>query len=173
MLTLAQLDPKPPPHPQRLAPAALECGWERPSDTAREITTLANRFAAELDQPPYEPDWARIFALERAQSAIIWAGRTARGTLVAYLGVTFNRGLFTGQPYSRIEAGYLLPEWRGGALGSRFIREGVAALRALNSNPIEWETNDAFAPDANGRSRLATLLKRLGFEQVGTCMRLK
>lgn len=173
MLTLAQPDLRRPLPPQRSAPAALKCGWERPSEIAREITVLANRFTSELGQPPYEPDWARIFALERAQSAIIWSGRTARGTLVAYLGVTFNRGLFTGLPYSRIEAGYLLPEWREGSFGVRFIKGGIDAIERINGNPIEWETNDAFAPDANGRSRLATLLKRLGFEQVGTCMRLK
>lgn len=169
----AQPDPKRLRHPQPLGRDALRCDWERPAAVAREVDSLSKRWAAELGQPPFESDWQRIFALDRAQAALVWTARSLNGTLAGYLFVTFNRALFTGKNYSRIEAGYLAPEWRSGLVGVRYIRSAIDALKRLNGNPIEWETNDAFEPDANGRSRLARLLERLGFEQIGTCMRLR
>lgn len=172
-MTLAQLDLKPLPPPRLSGQGALEFSWALPSEVAREIDGLARRFATELGRPRYEPDWSRIFELERTGHARIWGARTLNGMLVGYLGVTLNSGLFTQRSYARIEAGYLSPEWRNGPLGIQFIKSGIAAIKALNSQSIEWETNDDFEPDANGRSRLALLLERLGFEQVGTCMRLK
>lgn len=163
----AQLDLKPPRPPQRSVQGTLEFAFERPSECAREVDGLARRFAAELGRPPYEVDWERVFSLERASIAGMWTARH-QTILVGYLGFTVNRGLFTSEPYTRIEAGYLAPEWREGLNGVRFIARFIAGMYSV---PIEWETNDAFAPDANGRSRLATLLVRLGFRQVGTVMR--
>lgn len=161
------LDPKQVRQLQRWAPAQLKCGWERPSDSAREITGLAKRFALEIGHPQYEPDWGRIFEMERAGAALVWGVRAIEtNVLVGYLGCTFNKGLFTGSAYTRIEAGYLAPEWRG-PLGWWFIKVFANEVNGA----IEWETNDAFEPDEHGRSRLATLLERLGFAQVGTVMR--
>lgn len=158
---------------QPSAQETLRCDWERPSAVAREVDQLSKRWAIELGQRPFEPDWERIFALDRANGALVWTARTAHGTLTGYLFVTFNRAMFTNANFARIEAGYLAPEWRSGPVGLRYIKSAVQAIKRLNGFSIEWETNDAFEPDAHGRSRLATLLERLNFEQVGTCMRLR
>lgn len=164
----AQFALKRPPLPRPSAPAQLKCGWELPSAIAKELTLLARRFSDEFGLPPYDIDWDRVFALERAGLLRVWTARTPAGALTGCLTITFNRGLFTSTFHHRIETGFLSPEWRSGALGVRFIKSAVAAI---GPGPVEWETNDAFEPDANGRSRLATLLERLGFKQVGTTMR--
>lgn len=150
----------------RSVPVALKCGWEAPSAAAKEVELLSRRWAIELGQPPFEPDWERIFALERANSAKLWTARTIEsGVLVGFMFCTFNRGIFTSKNFARIEVGYLAPEWRG--LGFRFVKSIMREFKT----PVEWETNDLFKPDEHGRSRVARVLERLGFEQIGTCMR--
>lgn len=168
----AQLGTKPPQHPPQSARVQLKCGWELPSKVAPEVIVLSRRWAAELGRSPFDPDWDRIFALERAGLAAVWAARSLEGVLVGYLFCTDNRGMFTGERFNRIEAGYLAPEWRNGLLGLRYIKSGVKAMQALGAPVVEWQTNDAFEPDESGKSRLARVLARLGFKQVGTSMRL-
>ena len=163
---------QPVPRPASKCPPSgrvtLECGWERPSEVAREITALFKRFAADLGREPYDIDWDRVFALERAGVMALWNARTISDRiLVGSLVCVRGTGLFTSKPFTRIEAGYLAPEWRDGSAGFSFIKSLLAKL----DGPVEWETNDRFEPDANGRSRLATLLERLRFVQVGTTMR--
>ena len=136
------------------------------------MLALSRRWQAELGEEPFEPDWDRIFAMERAGAAMIWTARSLQGALVGYMFVTFTNGIFfSSTRFARILAGYLAPEWRAGTTGLRYIRSTLDAIDQLGAFRIEWETNDRFEPDDSGRSRLAGLLKRLGFEQVGTVMR--
>lgn len=146
----------------------LKCQWEPPSSVAKEVMSLSERWAAELGHKKFDPDWDRIFWLERMNSINIWTARTPTGALAGYLVVTILKNLFTSERYSRIEAGYLAPEWREGLRGFRYIKSLVTQIKGSN---IEWETNDLFEPDERGRARLAKLLERLGFKQVGTVMR--
>ena len=165
-------DPSPAKSKKPPARVTLRCDWELPSAISREVIVLFERFASELGRAPYDIAWDRVFALERAGVMRLWTARTIDGgVLVGCIVCVWGTGLFTSAPYTRIEAGYLTPEWRGGLLGFRFIKSAVVAIEALNGGKIEWETNDHFEPDAHGRSRLAALLERLGFEQVGTTMR--
>jgi hypothetical protein len=159
--------PSPAPQSDR---ERLKVQWEKPSDAAREITSLSLRWAKELGCAPFEVDWERIFALERRAGALVWTARSQGGAMVGYLAVTFTRGMFINKFFARIEAGYLAPEWREGLMGFRYIKSIVPAIDAIGKFDIEWETNDEFEPDANGRARLATLLERMGFVQVGTVM---
>ena len=129
----------------------------------------------EIGEQPFDPDWDRLFAMERASQCAVWTARTTklydpleRGPLVGYMVCTFTRGLFINRQFARIQAGYLAPEWRPGL---RYIKSTLDAIDRLGQFAIEWETNDHFEPDADGRSRLALLLQRLGFEQVGTVMK--
>jgi hypothetical protein len=148
----------------------LRCDWERPSVCAKEVLSLAERWRAEIGSEPFDPDWGRLFAMERASQCAVWTARTLTGPLVGYMVCTFTRGLFINRQFARIQAGYLAPEWRPGL---RYIKSTLDAIKRLGDFTIEWETNDHFEPDADGRSRLALLLQRLGFEQVGTVMSRK
>lgn len=169
-LTQTQTAASPPsPAPQSVR-ERLKCQWEKPSDAAREITSLSLRWAKELGCAPFEVDWERIFALERRAGALVWSARSPSGVMVGYLAVTFTRGMFINKFFARIEAGYLAPEWREGLMGFRYIKSIVPAIDAIGNFDIEWETNDGFEPDAKGRARLAKLLERIGFVQVGTVM---
>lgn len=164
---LAKRPARPLPPSDLAAPDALHCAWERPSVVAREVEKLSRRWATELGRSSFDIDWERVFALERSGSMMVWTARTPNGLMAGYLVCTSNKGLFTGERFTRVEAGYLAPEWRDGLKGYRFIKAFVSVCKG----PIEWETNDAFEPDAHGRSRLARLLERLGFVQTGTTMR--
>ena len=126
----------------------LRCDWERPSVIAKEMLALAGRWQVELGTDPFDPDWERIFALERMSAAMIWTARSIPGALVGYMFVTFGRGLFTSQRVARIEAGYLAPEWRAGMTGLRYIKSTLDAIDRLGAFSIEWETNDHYEPDA-------------------------
>ena len=159
---------KPTPRSDRVQ---LRCDWERPSVIAKEMLALAARWQAELGAEPFDPDWERIFALERMSAAMIWTARSIPGALVGYMFITFGRGLFTSAQVATIRAGYLAPEWRAGTTGLRYIKSTIDAIGRLGAFSIEWETNDAYEPAPDGRSRLAGLLKRLGFTQVGTVMK--
>lgn len=158
-------DTKYPKQPQLSGHEQLKCQWELASAIAQEVLSLSHRWAAEIGSAAFDPDWDRIFALERLNSLRVWTARTAKGALAGYLVISLLRGLFTNQKYARIEAGYLATEWREGFRGYRFIK---SAIEAIGDNPIEWETNSAFG----GEASLVKLLKRLGFRQVGTSMRL-
>lgn len=151
--------------PQLSGREQLKCQWELASAIAQEVLSLSHRWAAEIDSETFDPDWDRVFALERLNSLRIWTARTPHGALAGFFVVTLLRGLFTTSVFARIEAGYLAPEWREGSRGRRYIE---SVVQAIGEHPIEWETNTAFG----GEAALVKLLKRLGFRQVGTSMRL-
>jgi hypothetical protein len=165
---MEHVDPRQPSTPQPLDQDRLSCSWERPSAIAREVTPLTNRWADELGVARFEPDWDRVFALERAGALAVWTARTLDRTLVGYAVCSWTRGFWTNQSFCRIDPFYLTPEWRG-PHGWRYMKSLVAAIARLTPGcELEWETNDAFQPDEHGRSRLAKLLERLSFRQVGT-----
>lgn len=165
---MEHVDPRPPRAPQPSDPVQLSCAWERPSAIAREVAPLTNRWAAELGVARFEPDWDRVFTLERAGVLAVWTARTLDRTLVGYAVCNWTRGLWIDQQFCRVDPFYLVPEWRG-PLGYRYMKSLLAAIGRLAPDAtVEWETNDRFQPDEHGRSRLAKLLERLNFRQVGT-----
>lgn len=165
---MEHVDPRQQKPLQPLGQDRLRCDWERPSAVAREVTPLTRRWADELGDPPFDPDWDRVFALEREGSLSVWTARLLDRTLVGYSVCSLRRGLWLDQQFCRVDPFYLVPEWRG-PLGYRYMKSLLAAIERLAPDAmIEWETNDRFQPDEHGRSRLAKLLERLNFRQVGT-----
>ena len=73
--------------PQPSAPARLSCSWERFPEVASELRYLSARQQAEIGDgyEPYDPDWDRYFAFDRAGSAMVWTARTLSGVLVGYV----------------------------------------------------------------------------------------
>ena len=73
---LVQLEKRLPPLPQPSVPVALKCEWERPTVCGQEVLALSRRWAAELGETPFDPNWDYIFAMERANSAMVWTAPT-------------------------------------------------------------------------------------------------
>src|SRR5216684_3140259 len=142
MSMTAQPVPNQAKQPQPSVPVALRCDWERLSVIPHEVMTLARRQQAEMGHEPPNPDWDRLFALERSNSFLVWTARTLDKTLVGYAFCMTTQDIFTGARLCRIEALYLAPEWREGMLGVRFVRSVFDAIGKLGDFIIEWETDD-------------------------------
>lgn len=139
----------------------------------RELAPLLVRQQDEVGKAyqDFDPDWNRYFEYERAGLLRIWTARDEHGVLVGYFVGLFVHGLHAASTrHCYADLFWLAPEWRDGLLGLRFLRSVVQACEGLRVQVLRWETNDTFMPDGNGRSRVARLLERLGFEQVGTVM---
>ena len=120
---------------------------------------------------PFDPDWSRYFEYERAGILKIWTARSANGVLVGAAAVLIVHGLRSASTlFSFGDLFWLAPEWRGGMLGVWFLRSVEQAVALLGVSIVRWETDDTFEPDVNGRSRVAGLLERIGYEQIGTIM---
>ena len=120
---------------------------------------------------PFEPDWNRYFEYERAGILKIWTVRSPSGLLVGAAAVLIVHGLRSASTlFSFGDLFWLAPEWRGGLLGLRMLRSVEQAVAKLGVSVVRWETDDRFAPDADGRSRVIGVLKRLGYEPIGTIM---
>lgn len=166
---MEHVDPRQQKPLQPLGQDRLRCDWERISVIAREVAPLARRQCAEMVAQPFDMDWDRLFDYERAGTFAVWTARLLDRTLVGYAACLWSTGLWSQSTrFCRVEAFYLVPEWRG-PLGYRYMKSLLAAIERLAPDAtIEWETNDRFQPDEHGRSRLAKLLERLNFRQVGT-----
>jgi len=152
--------------PQPSGRAQLECKWERFTDIASELAVLSARQQAEIGEgyEPYNPDWNRYFAFERAGSCAVWAARSLSGTLVGYVIWLTVRGLHNvTTKFATADLIYLAPEWRGGLLGYKFLRSSIDAVKALEPDLVRVETNDLYAA-----GRVGILLKRLGFRRIGS-----
>lgn len=120
------------------------------------------------------PDWNRYFEYERAGILRIWTARSSEGVLVGFAVCLVVHGLHDADtPHCFCDPFWLAPEWRDGLLGLRFIRSAIAAVKGLGVRALRWEVNDKFMPDEHGRSRVAGLLERVGFEQIGTVMEMR
>ena len=142
----------------------------------RELAPLLERQQAEVGTTyqDFDPDWGRYFEYERAGILRIWTARDAQGALVGYFVGLDVHGLHAASTrHCYADLFWLAPEWRDGLLGLRFLRSVVEACKGLGVQVLRWETNDTFAPDAHGRSRVARLLERLGFVPVGTVMQMR
>ena len=152
--------------PQPLGPVRLKVGWERLSDIAHELRYLAGRQQAEVggNYLPYAPDWDTYLAYERAGSVIAWTARTIESkTLVGYVIWLTTRGLHSVETiFASADLVYLAPEWREGMTGYKLIKSAVAAIRP-KVNIVKIETNDLYEG-----GRMGVLLKRLGFERIGS-----
>ena len=119
----------------------------------------------------FDPDWDRYFEYERAGILRLWIARDEHGVIVGYVVGLVVHGLHAASTkHCYADLFWLAPEWRDGLLGLRFLRSAAEAFRGLGVQVLRWETNDTFEADANGRSRVARLLERIGFTQVGTVM---
>ena len=156
--------------------ARLNCRWEPFSLVVRELVPLLARQQEEVGKAyqDFDPDWGRYFEYERAGLLRIWTARDADGVLVGYFVGLLVHGLHAASTrHCYADLFWLAPEWRDGMLGLRFLRAAVEACRGLGVQVLRWEVNDTFAPDENGRSRVAKLLERIGFGQVGTVMQMR
>ncbi len=149
----------------------LKVGWERFSDIAYEIRYLVTRQNAEVGKHylPFAPDWDRYLAFERAGSLSIWTARTIpldakeKGALVGYVVWILLRGLHSAETvFADADLVYLAPEWRDGLTGYKLLKSGIAAVKP-HAEMIRAETNDLYEG-----GRMGVLLKRLGFERIGS-----
>jgi hypothetical protein len=117
---------------------------------------------------PLDPDWNRYFDYERADILKIWTAR-ADGSLIGYIELLLAPPLHSQANLCAYGQGFwLAPEWRDGLTGLRFIRSIEAPLRGLKARMIRMATNDLFAPDAAGESRVGVLFRRSGYQRVET-----
>lgn len=155
--------------PQPSARVPLRCKWEQPSAIANEILVLAKQQQAEVgqDYEPFDPDWERWLAIERAGSLTAWTARTMGGVLVGYILWVRSRGLnCVSTVFAEARLIYLLPQWREGWTGYKFIRSAIEAMRLENVDLIRIETNALYEND-----RLGLIMKRLKFTRVGSVWR--
>ncbi len=141
-----------------------------------ELAPLLKRQQDEVGRTyqDFDPDWNRYFEYERAGVLRIWTARDECGVLVGYFVGLVVHGLHAASTrHCYADLFWLAPEWRDGLLGLRFLRSVVTATKGLGVQVLRWETNDTFSPDANGRSRVARLLERIGFVAVGTVMQMR
>ncbi len=161
------------PPPSAPAPPETVCGWEPFSLIVRELWPLLKRHYGELgayEEAPLDPDWDRYYEYERAGILRIWAMR-AEGVLIGYVVCQVIHGLHSRSTrYCYADLFWVAPEWRDGLSGMRMFRGVLKALRGLGVSNVRWETNDTFEPGPDGRSRVVSLLERLGFRKVGTVL---
>ena len=129
-----------------------------------ELIALARRNQAETPLgEPLDPDLDRYYALDRAGVCAAWTARH-KGALVGYVIWIWSRGLHS-QVTSFADADpiYLAPEWRDGLTGLLFIREAIAAVRALVS-PTYIRIEEP--------GHLGVLMRRMKARRIGTVWRL-
>ncbi len=145
----------------------LSCQWERFSEIANELLILSRLQQAEVgeDYEPYSPDWNQYFAFERGGSCAVWTARVLKGgTLAGYVIWLTVRGLHSIEHiFAKADLVYLLPEWRDGLTGYRFLKSAVNAIEAQHPDFVHVETNDLYKG-----GRMGVLLKRLGFRRIGS-----
>ena len=142
----------------------------------RELAPLLARQQEEVGRAyqDFDPDWGRYFEYERAGILRLWIARDENGVLVGYVIGSVIHGLHAASTvHHYADLFWLAPEWRDGLLGLRLLRSAAEAVRELGVRVLRWEVNDTFMPDENGRSRVAKLLERIGFVQVGTVMQMR
>ena len=162
----AQPDPSLPSQLRPSGRVQLSCQWERFSVISAEIRPMMERQQAEVgkDYEPYDPDWDRYFAFDRAGSLRIWTARTIEGFLVGYVFWLLLRSLHASSTrFATADLIYLAPEWREGLLGYRFLRSAISAVSELKPDIIRVETNDLYED-----GRLGLLLRRLKFRRIGS-----
>lgn len=155
--------------PHDLSRVSLVCKWEQPSKIANEILVLAKQQQAEVgkDYEPFDPNWDAWLSYERAGSLTAWTARTMGGVLVGYILWVRSRGLNCASTiFAEARLIYLLPEWREGMTGYKFVKSAIEAMRLENVDLIRVETNALYAND-----RLGLILKRLKFTRVGSVWR--
>lgn len=143
----------------------LECRWERFQAVANELLTLSQLQQAEVGEgyQPYNPDWNRYFAMDRAGSCGVWTARASSGTLVGYVIWLTFRGLHCVDTiFASADLVYLSPEWRDGLRGFRFIKSAIDAVAKREPGIIHIETNFLYK-----QGRMGLLLTRLGFRKIG------
>ena len=136
---------------------------------ANEILVLAKAQQAEVgeDYEPFDPHWDQWLVYERAGSLAVWTARTFSGVLVGYVLWLKTRGLNSVSTiFAEARLIYLLPEWREGMTGYKFVKSAIAAVSTQGVNLIRVETNALYEND-----RLGLLLKRLKFTRVGSVWR--
>ena len=151
---------------QPSAPVQLECRWERFQDVANELLILSRLQQEEVGEnyQPYNPDWSRYFAMDRAGSCGVWTARPLNhGSLVGYIIWLTFRGLHCVDTiFASADLIYMSPEWRDGLRGYKFLKSGIAAVAAQKPGIIHVETNLMYKQGGMG-----LLLQRLGFRKIG------
>jgi hypothetical protein len=150
--------------PLRLARERLRVGWERPAAVVHELRPLSARQQAEVGEgfEPYNPDWDRYFAFDRAGSCAVWTARTIKsGILVGFVVWILTRGLHCSDTvFANADLVYLAPDYREGLTGYRLLKTAVAAVRS-HVDFCRVETNMMYE-----HGRMGVLLKRLGFRKI-------
>lgn len=110
---------------------------------------------------PFDPDWDRLFALDRAGIVGLTTARVD-DLLVGYALSVVTKPLWhAGTLAAHIEGVYLDPLYRQGLTGYRLLKEHVSSLRQSGVRVIKSE-----APDRIDHGRLAILLRRLGMKPI-------
>lgn len=138
--------------------------WERVSrlrDDGAEDLLLQHwrETALHHEDVPLDPDWSRVFCLER-EGWLKVASLRRYGELIGYAVFTIARHLhFRSSVYATCNALYVLPEHRGYA-GGKLVVETERMLRALDVTKVVHQ-----APVSRGK-KLGALLERLGYKHT-------
>lgn len=155
------------PNSSRLSGRApLRCDWEPFSSLLRELPTLTARQQDEVGRgyEPYNPDWDRYLAHERAGSLWVWTARTMSGVLAGYVIWLLTRGLHNvTTKFATADLIYLAPEWRVGNTGYKLLKSAVNAIEAAADPDLTNVEINVLYEDG----RVGLLLERLGFRKIG------
>src|SRR5579859_5509648 len=165
--TKAQFDPSLRSTSRRSDPERLDYRWELFSRIAHEMLPLLRRQHDELginrEHVPFDPDWDRYFQYERGGYLRVWTAR-AEGVLVGYVNCFLTNSLLCRSVlHGYAEHFWLAPEWRSGRHGAGLLIGAERAMAALGAKVVRFNTNDAFEPGRDGRSRVGLMLGRQGY----------
>ena len=165
IVTPIAASPEKTPQPSDPAAPRLRCQWERVQNIADELLILTTRQHEESpDYQPYNPDWSRYFAMDRAGSCAVWTARTPANVLAGYMVWLTTRGLHCADKIFAVgDLAFLALEWRDGMRGYKFLKSGIDAIAAAcHPDIIHIETNCLYKD-----GRMGMLLARLGFRKIG------
>jgi GNAT superfamily N-acetyltransferase len=113
----------------------ISIGIERMSDILEEIAPLYEAHYAETEEEylddPYDPDWARLFALEEDGGYVVFTVRKAM-ELVGYIQYHVFRDLHTQRVFTaREDCLYIKPEARGLKLAPKLLNFAEYGLQQL------------------------------------------
>lgn len=151
-----------------LAKPDLVFQWERFSAVSRDLAPAFLRHWREVaifqNEVPYDPDWERMFALDRAGVLHILTAR-AGGVLVGYVVNLVSPNLHhLSTVWAHVEAFWLDPVHRRGWNGVKLFTENAKGLKVLGARIVTLATLPWVEAE---RGTVSRIVKRLGYAPMG------
>lgn len=143
----------------------LMFGIEHMSDIPDEIHPLHEAHYAETEDAylsdPYDPDLARVYALEKDGAYIVFTARKNM-ELVGYVQYHMFRDLHTQQVYTaREDCFYITPKARGFGIAPKLLSYAENALRALGAKYVGMTSKHPV-----GGPPIGEFLEKRGYREV-------